>query len=127
MKEWRRWAQTRRSVETTPNLSSFVQSRILNFMTGASSGRQVEEFISRKAPFFTDGALTSTGGHVSQDLGGIFNIPSNIEDPGRSPIMTKELRKLRNMILSVPGVIQPIPKFSPIIHRATRLAPTHVK
>lgn len=103
-----------------------MKSRILNFVTGASSGRQAEDFISRKAPIFTDGALTSTGGHVSRDLGGIFNIPSNIEDPGISPLMTKELRKLRNMILSVPGVIQQIPKFSPIIHRASRLAPTYV-
>lgn len=55
-------------------------------------------------------------GLVSRDLGGIFNIPSNIEDPSIRRVMAKELKQLRDMISNVPTIIQPIPEASTIIH-----------
>ena len=43
-------------------------------------------------------------------------------DTGISPQMAKELRQLRQMTSSVPGVVQPIPEVSPAAHRISRFA-----
>ncbi|KAL4562280.1 hypothetical protein LXL04_034479 [Taraxacum kok-saghyz] len=43
-------------------------------------------------------------------------------DAGISPQMANELRQLRQMISSLPGVVQPIPEVSPATHRISRFA-----
>ncbi|KAI3742754.1 hypothetical protein L1987_60449 [Smallanthus sonchifolius] len=50
-------------------------------------------------------------------------IPAGGPDTGITPSMAKELKKLREMISSVPGVVQPLPEMSAISHRISRLAP----
>lgn len=74
------------------------------------------DFVSIHTPIFTDVVTPRTGGRVSQDAGGIFNISSNTQDPRISPVMSKELRQLRDMISTIPGVIQAIPEVSPFYH-----------
>ena len=44
-------------------------------------------------------------------------------DVGISPNMARELQQLRQMSLSVPEVVYPIPEPSPTIHRISRSAP----
>lgn len=89
---------------------------------GASSKCQAGDFISRLTPIFTYGVTPSTIGHVSQYIGGIFNIPSNGQCLGIILVATKALRKLRDMISSVPGFIQPIPEVSYVNHKVSRFA-----
>ncbi|KAI3796339.1 hypothetical protein L1987_39007 [Smallanthus sonchifolius] len=61
------------------------------------------------------------------DMGNTFNNFSNanesVQDRGITPPMVKELKKLREMISSVPGVVQPIPEMSATSHRTSRFAP----
>ena len=49
--------------------------------------------------------IPSMGSPVSQDLEGIFNIPPSTQDLVKSTVMENELKRLRDMISSVPGVI----------------------
>ncbi|KAI3695247.1 hypothetical protein L1987_78239 [Smallanthus sonchifolius] len=46
-----------------------------------------------------------------------------MQDIGITPSMAKELKKLEEMISSVPGVVQPIPEISSSSHRISRFAP----
>jgi hypothetical protein len=46
-----------------------------------------------------------------------------MQDTGMSPIMARELQKLKDMISSVPGVTRPIPEVSNASHRISRFAP----
>lgn len=56
---------SRRPLETTPNPSSFLLLRILNFETNPYSECQVIDFLSRKSHMFTNGATPNTGGVAS--------------------------------------------------------------
>ncbi|KAK9073480.1 hypothetical protein SSX86_007804 [Deinandra increscens subsp. villosa] len=45
------------------------------------------------------------------------------KDAGLSPEVARELKKLKEMISSVPGVVQPIPDVAPSSHQLSRFAP----
>ncbi|KAI3784365.1 hypothetical protein L1987_43464 [Smallanthus sonchifolius] len=59
--------------------------------------------------------------------GNTFNQFSNanefLQETGITPSMAKELKKLREMISSVQGVVQPILEMSSTSHRISRFAP----
>ena len=77
---------------------------------------------------------------IINDLDEPFNTPKNLDssnflnnntintnstnvDAGISPNMVRERQQLRQMISSVPGVVQPIPEASPTCHGISRFAP----
>ncbi|KAK9065007.1 hypothetical protein SSX86_016390 [Deinandra increscens subsp. villosa] len=72
-------------------------------------------------------SVSNPGGTTTQDTGNILGTPNlnahtneSVQDTGLSPAVAKELKKLKEMISSVPGVVQPIPEVAPSSHRLSR-------
>ncbi|KAI3813740.1 hypothetical protein L1987_18472 [Smallanthus sonchifolius] len=135
-RELERIKESKKLVETTTPL----QPRILNFDSTGFSGNHQGDIIPMQTRTTTVGptpvirvttnwSLGITPGSSSQDpnIGNTFNqfLDANElrQDTGISPIMSKELKKLRDMISSVPGVVQPILEASSASHRISRFAP----
>ncbi|XP_023764672.1 uncharacterized protein LOC111913178 [Lactuca sativa] len=124
-----------RSQETMPTV---VQPRILNFDNPGSSGNQQWNAAPAIAasPW---GTTMNNRASMINDLDETFNTLTNLDsykflnnntintnsmnvNAGISPHVAKELQQLRQMILSIPGVVQPIPEASPTGHRISRFA-----
>ncbi|XP_023735311.1 uncharacterized protein LOC111883158 [Lactuca sativa] len=119
-------AKFQKSQETMPTV---VQPRILNFDNAGSSGNQQGNTTSATvaSPW---GTAMNNRAYMINDLDEPFNTARNLDssnflnnNTGISPNMARELQQLRQMISTVPGVVQPIPAESPTSHRISRCAP----
>ncbi|KAI3802237.1 hypothetical protein L1987_30367 [Smallanthus sonchifolius] len=136
LKELEKAKGSKKPVEVTTPL----QPRILDFNYSGSSEIHKGDFLPMQTGITTVGPTPEVRVTTSQDLGftpgssfrdpdigNIFNQFSNtnesVQDTGITPSMAKELMKLREMISSVPGVVQPIPEISSSSHRISRFAP----
>lgn len=118
-----------------------LMPRTLNFDASDSSRANQSGFTATQPRAGIQDPLRPSRVVADRDLGSIprslsrtpnvGNIPNNLsyddelgaQDPGISPVMAKELKKLKDMISSVPGVVQPIPEVAPASHRVSRFAP----
>ncbi|KAI3812244.1 hypothetical protein L1987_16951 [Smallanthus sonchifolius] len=98
-KELERVKESKKPAEVTTPL----KSRILDFNYSGSPGVHRGNFLPMHSGITTAGPT-----------------PAEI---GITLSMAKELKKLREMISSVPGVVQPIPEISSTSHRISRFAP----
>jgi hypothetical protein len=126
-------SEIKKPVEST---TTPLQPRILKFDASGSPGNYLGGFITMLAWVGTIESTQAVRFTTSRDLGitpwcssqnpDVGNILNNqflntigiqaMQDVGISPFMAKELKKLKEMILSVPGVVQPIPEVSlPVI------------
>ena len=112
---------------------SAVRPRILNFNNSGSQYDRRETAIPTtavtlqvQANNFQDpsGMFTNNANHNAGNPATNNTFFTNLADldEGISPQMAKELQQLRQMISSVPGVVQPIPEVSPTTQRISRFA-----
>ena len=117
---------------------SALRPRILNF-DNSGSQHDHRETVIPTTTVTTEGVTPQVQADNFQDSDGMFtnNANQNAGNPATnntfftnladldasiSPQMAKELQQLRQMISSVPGVVQPIPEVSPTTHRISRFA-----
>ncbi|KAI3776976.1 hypothetical protein L1987_46769 [Smallanthus sonchifolius] len=110
-RELERVKESKKLVEVTTPL----KSRILDFNYSGSPGVHRGDFLPMHSGITTAGPTPAVRVTTNQDLG-------VTPDIGITPSMAKELKKLREMISSVPGVVQPIPEMSSTSHRISRFA-----
>ena len=113
----------------------------MNFDNLGSPGKQSELTVPTSVATPIGRIIPSIKTLVIHDLDETFNTPNNRNtsnffnsnianidsmdlDVGISPIMAKELQQLKQMISSVPGIVQLIPEASPTSHRISRFTPT---
>ncbi|KAI3816255.1 hypothetical protein L1987_15948 [Smallanthus sonchifolius] len=128
--------KSKKPVEVTTPL----QPRILDFNYSGSSGIHKGDFLPMQTGITAVGptlavrvmtnhdlGVTPGSSFRNPDIGNAFNQFSNtnesVQDTGITLSMAKKLRKLRDMIYSVPGVVQPIPEISSTSHMISRFAP----
>ncbi|KAI3796856.1 hypothetical protein L1987_39542 [Smallanthus sonchifolius] len=120
-------------------MTTLLQPRILDFDYSGSSGVHKVDFLPMHTGITIIGPTSAVRITTSQDLGftprsssgnpdmgntfnRFFNTNECVQDTGITPSMAKELKKLREMISSVPGVAQPIPEMSTTSHRIFRFS-----
>ena len=128
-----------RSEEVVPTP---LQPRILNYDSlGSSRGYREDSNLGRLGSQPIDLTLATritTTRSPGYTPGSSFHDPNNgnfnnrqsyattnsesLQDAGISTIMAKELQKLKDMIASVPGVVQPIPEVSSESHKLSKFA-----
>jgi hypothetical protein len=97
---------------TTTRASGFSSGFSSRFPSGSSSGFS-SGFPSEN---LFKNSYSDRNAYISN------NIISS-QDTGISPVMAKELQKLKDMISSIPAVIKPIPEVSSTCHKISRFAP----
>ena len=124
---------------TSGSAPSVLRPRILNFDNSRSLTDRHETIIPATTTVTTEGVTPRFQADTFQDPNGIFADPRNLNtgnlsnnssfytdlvdlDAGIIPQMAKELKQLRQMISSIPGVVQPIPEVSSASHRISRFA-----
>src|ERR1043165_2175955 len=63
----------------------------------------------------------NNGNNLSSSTYTAINVAS-LQDTGISPQLARELQKIKDMVSSVPGIVQPIPEVSSVCHRVSRFA-----
>ena len=110
--------------------SGFAGNYSRDYIRMQSRAETVEPVQAMKTTTTRDSGQYSGSGFQTSEFGNITNnrlLNTNYSEPmqdvGISPVMAKELQKLRDMISNVPGVVQPIPEVSTGSYRISRFAP----